>query len=232
MRRIRRRMSASWGTTRPSSSSLSASASSAAKSASVAPSVSAASTSSSVSMASSTAAASLPSGSVRARRAARPSSPSSSSASSRFMEPGRGGVDSRGARAGKCASRDPEIWRNLRSKCPKRRPSWHAARVFRSPVGANERTQRDTRRRGFGRRDMFTDNRCANRVITGAALGATVGGAVGAVYGTYESFAYKVRRRYFLALDSSPNRRSRATPADRCRRNRHLTFSPPAPSPP
>ena len=30
---------------------------------------------------------------------------------------------------------------------------------------------------------MFTDNRCANRVITGAALGATVGGAVGAVYG-------------------------------------------------
>ena len=74
---------------------------------------------------------------------------------------------------------------------------------------------------------MFTDNRCANRVITGAALGATVGGAVGAVYGTYESFAYKVRRRYFLALDSSPNRRSRATPADRCMRNRHLTFSPP-----
>lgn len=39
---------------------------------------------------------------------------------------------------------------------------------------------------------MFTDNRCANRVITGAALGATVGGAVGAVYGTYESFAYKI----------------------------------------
>jgi len=36
--------------------------------------------------------------------------------------------------------------------------------------------------------------------MTGAALGATVGGAVGAVYGTYESFAYKVeaRRRYFL----------------------------------
>jgi hypothetical protein len=35
--------------------------------------------------------------------------------------------------------------------------------------------------------------------MTGAALGATVGGAVGAVYGTYESFAYKVeaRRRYF-----------------------------------
>ncbi len=53
---------------------------------------------------------------------------------------------------------------------------------------------------------MFTDNRCANRVITGAALGATVGGAVGAVYGTYESFAYKVRRRYlyFLARDSFP----------------------------
>lgn len=56
---------------------------------------------------------------------------------------------------------------------------------------------------------MFTDNRCANRVITGAALGATVGGAVGAVYGTYESFAYKVRRRCLLARDSFPNRRDR-----------------------
>ena len=45
----------------------------------------------------------------------------------------------------------------------------------------------------------LTGNRCADRVMTGAALGATVGGAVGAVYGTYESFAYKVeaRRRYF-----------------------------------
>ena len=48
------------------------------------------------------------------------------------------GADSRGARCGKCASNDPTIWRNLRSKCPKRRPSWHAQRVFRSPAGANE----------------------------------------------------------------------------------------------
>ena len=80
---------------------------------------------------------------------------------------------------------------------------------------------------------MFTDNRCANRVITGAALGATVGGAVGAVYGTYESFAYKVRRRCLLARDSSfPNRRSRARRADRRRRNRQSDRLPPAPSPP
>ena len=79
---------------------------------------------------------------------------------------------------------------------------------------------------------MFTDNRCANRVITGAALGATVGGAVGAVYGTYESFAYKVRRRCLLARDSFPNRRSRATRADRRRRNRQSDRLSPAPSPP
>ena len=38
----------------------------------------------------------------------------------------------------------------------------------------------------------LTDNRCANRVLTGVALGGTVGGAVGACYGTYEAFAYKV----------------------------------------
>ena len=39
---------------------------------------------------------------------------------------------------------------------------------------------------------MALDNRCLNRVTTGAALGAAVGGAVGACYGTYEAFAYKV----------------------------------------
>ena len=96
-----------------------------------------------------------------------------------------------------------------------------------SVTGWRERTQRDARARGFGRRDMFTDNRCANRVITGAALGATVGGAGGAVYGTYESFAYKVRRRCLLARDSFPNRRSRATRADRRRRNRQSDRLPP-----
>ena len=36
------------------------------------------------------------------------------------------------------------------------------------------------------------DNRCMQRVLTGAALGGAVGGAVGASYGTYEAFAYKV----------------------------------------
>ena len=40
----------------------------------------------------------------------------------------------------------------------------------------------------------LTDNRCANRVLTGVALGGTVGGAVGACYGTYEAFSYGVRR--------------------------------------
>jgi hypothetical protein len=35
----------------------------------------------------------------------------------------------------------------------------------------------------------LTDNRCANRVLTGVALGGTVGGAVGACYGTYEAFS-------------------------------------------
>ena len=79
---------------------------------------------------------------------------------------------------------------------------------------------------------MFTDNRCANRVITGAALGATVGGAVGAVYGTYESFAYKVRRRYLLARDPSPT----ADPARRARTDAggtaNLTVSPPRASSP
>ena len=39
---------------------------------------------------------------------------------------------------------------------------------------------------------MALDNRCLNRVTTGAALGAAVGGAVGACYGTYEASAYKV----------------------------------------
>lgn len=38
----------------------------------------------------------------------------------------------------------------------------------------------------------LTDNRCLNRVLTGAALGCTVGGAVGACYGTYEAFSYGV----------------------------------------
>ena len=36
------------------------------------------------------------------------------------------------------------------------------------------------------------DNRCMQRVLTGAALGGAVGGAVGASYGTYEACAYKV----------------------------------------
>ncbi|CAL6428530.1 unnamed protein product [Bathycoccus prasinos] len=36
------------------------------------------------------------------------------------------------------------------------------------------------------------DNRCMQRVLTGAALGGAVGGAVGASYGTYEAFAYKI----------------------------------------
>jgi hypothetical protein len=38
----------------------------------------------------------------------------------------------------------------------------------------------------------MTDNRCLNRVMTGAALGCTVGGAVGACYGTYEAFSFGV----------------------------------------
>lgn len=98
-----------------------------------------------------------------------------------------------------------------------------------SVTGWRERTQRDARARGFGRRAMFTDNRCANRVITGAALGATVGGAVGAVYGTYESFAYKVRRRCLLF--SRAIRSPTADPARRARTDAggtaNLTVSPP-----
>ena len=48
------------------------------------------------------------------------------------------------------------------------------------------------------------DNRCMQRVLTGAALGGDVGGAVGASYGTYEAFAYKVSV-VFLSLCFSPN---------------------------
>lgn len=48
------------------------------------------------------------------------------------------------------------------------------------------------------------DNRCMQRVLTGAALGGAVGGAVGASYGTYEAFAYKVCV-VFLSLCFSPN---------------------------
>ena len=48
------------------------------------------------------------------------------------------------------------------------------------------------------------DNRCMQRVLTGAALGGAVGGAVGASYGTYEAFAYKVCVVFF-SLCFSPN---------------------------
>ena len=44
------------------------------------------------------------------------------------------------------------------------------------------------------------DNRCMQRVLTGAALGGAVGGAVGASYGTYETFAYKVSVVLTLSL--------------------------------
>ncbi len=49
------------------------------------------------------------------------------------------------------------------------------------------------------------DNRCMQRVLTGAALGGAVGGAVGASYGTYEAFAYKVCVLLLLSLCFSPN---------------------------
>ncbi|KAK9792485.1 hypothetical protein WJX73_005902 [Symbiochloris irregularis] len=36
------------------------------------------------------------------------------------------------------------------------------------------------------------DNRCVNRIMTGASLGGALGGSIGALYGTYEAFRYKV----------------------------------------
>ena len=159
-------------------------------------------------------------------RAARPSSPSSSSAASRFMEPGRG-ARTREARAVGSARRTTRrsgeiLGQNARNgvRAGTRNEFFGHHRLARTNTTGRARS--GVRKAGHVHRQQVRE-----QSDHGSRAGRHRRGAVGAVYGTYESFAYKVRRRCLLARDLAPT----ADPARRARTDAggtaNLTVSPP-----